>query len=446
LVVSLFALAALFILVLLRLEAGLLLLAFFIPFFLLPQRIFARSFSMVEILTVLCVLSWGVQAGPRLLASVLRRPLAIRFPRLTLLDGGVLGLAVVGVLSTLQASQQVVAWRELRLVIIEPALLYLVLRTARLSPDAPRLLLGAFVTGAVAIACIGLFNYARGERYLAEFGLPRIKSIFGSANNDALYLARAFPFSLAVTALDGGLLSRRWRLLAAPATLLIGVAMLLTQSRGMLLLGLPAMLVVMLVLAGRRWRLLGVIAAGLAALALIALLTGALTPLVQGTRLANAFDLTRGTGFFRLNLWQSAWRMFVDHPMLGVGPDNFLYAYRGFYILPAAWQEPGLSHPHNVVLDWMTRLGAAGLAAGVALVVGFVRLIRHGLRDSATRVLAIASAGYLAEVLAHGMVDHSFFLIDLMFVFVLLAGVMGQLTETSSDDLARHRAKLAGYE
>jgi O-antigen ligase len=166
---------------------------------------------------------------------------------------------------------------------------------------------------------------------------------------------------------------------------------------------------------------------------LIALVTGALTPLVQGTRLANAFDLTRGTGFFRLNLWQSAWRMFVDHPLLGVGPDNFLYAYRGFYILPAAWQEPGLSHPHNVVLDWMTRLGVAGLTAGVALVLGFVALIRRCLRAGDTRVLAIACAGYLAEVLAHGMVDHSFFLIDLMFVFMLLAGVLASLAASRPD-------------
>ena len=28
---------------------------------------------------------------------------------------------------------------------------------------------------------------------------------------------------------------------------------------------------------------------------------------------------------------------------------DFLYAYRGRYLLPEAWQEPSLSHPHNVV-------------------------------------------------------------------------------------------------
>ncbi len=440
LVISLAALAALFVLVLFRLEAGLLLLAFFIPFFLLPQRLFERSFPMVEILTFMCAISWVVQwAGrwlaergqdrPRLGAAELLR-------RISALDWGVLGLALVGVLSTSQAAQQVVAWRELRLVILEPALLYLVLRTARLSNAAPRLLLGAFVAGALAIACIGLFNYARGERYLAEFGLPRIKSIFGSANNDALYLARALPFALAALTLGGG----RWyssapteydrrsglrRAGMVGVCAAIGLALLLSQSRGMLLFGLPAMLVTMLLLAGGRWRMLGLAGLVLAGAGLFALLSGALRPLVEGTRLENVFDLTRGTTFFRMNLWLSAWRMFLDHPFLGVGPDNYLYAYRGFYILPAAWQEPGLSHPHNVVLDWLTRLGVAGFAAGTAMVAGFVALIRRGLRGPNTRVLAIAGAGYLAEVLAHGMVDHSFFLIDLMFVFMLLAGVMG---------------------
>ncbi len=155
-----------------------------------------------------------------------------------------------------------------------------------------------------------------------------------------------------------------------------------------------------------------------------ALFSGALAPYLQGTRLANAFDMTRGTGFFRLNLWQSAWRMFVDRPWLGVGPDNFLYAYRSFYILPAAWQEPNLSHPHNVLFDWLTRLGAFGALAGGAMVGGMIALIRQGLRDPDTRWIAIAAAGFLAAVLAHGAVDHSFFLPDLMFAFMLLGGVL----------------------
>jgi O-antigen ligase len=427
LIVSLALCAALFALIVRRVDVGLMLAAFFIPFFLLPQRIFARSFPMIEILTLMCAVALAVQAAPRVRAA-LRRDALSRidarqlFARLTALDYGVLLFVSVGLASTFGAAQQVEAWRELRLVILEPALLYLVLRAARLEPGTPRLVLTALVIGAVAVVCIGLFNYARGERFIAEGGLPRIKSIFNSANNDALFLERALPFALvAIFAPLGG----RWcRIAALVASALIGLALLLTQSRGALLFGVPASVITILLLMGGRWRVIGVIGLITAVLGIAALFSGALTPFLQGTRLANAFDLTRGTGFFRLNLWQSAWRMFLDHPLLGVGPDNFLYAYRSFYILPAAWQEPNLSHPHNVLFDWLTRLGLLGTAAGMLMIGGLITGIRRRLGHATMRPVAIASAGFLAAALAHGLVDHSFFLIDLMFVFMLVAGLI----------------------
>jgi hypothetical protein len=197
LIASLILLAVLFVLVLRRIEVGLMLAAFFIPFFLLPQRIFARSFPMIELLTLICVVALIAQLLPRLRAVDWRMVDARRaLARLSALDWGVLLFVFAGVASTLGAVQQVEAWRELRLVIVEPALLYLVVRAAKLEPGAARRIVTALVIGAVAVACIGLFNYARGERFIAEGGLPRIKSIFNSANNDALFLERALPFAL----------------------------------------------------------------------------------------------------------------------------------------------------------------------------------------------------------------------------------------------------------
>jgi O-antigen ligase len=411
-VLSVLALIALAGLVLLRLEVGLVLAAFFVPFFLLPQRIFERSFPMVEILTALSFVSWALRAI-RARQRIDLRP--------TLLDVGVAAMVIVAAASTLSAQEAVPAWRELRLVIVGPAALYLLLRVAQLDDESRRWVFVAFVAGATMIALIGLWNYARGDRFVAEFGLPRIRSIYGSANNDALYLARALPFAAV-----GLLFARvgRWqRAATAAATVVIGAALLLTQSRGALLLGVPAAVIVTLLLAGGRWRVAGIVAAVAAAVGIGALLSGAAAPLVAGTRLETAFDLTRGTGFFRLNLWQSAWRMFVEHPWLGVGPDNFLYAYRSFYILPAAWQEPNLSHPHNFALDWLTRLGVFGGAAGAAMIIGFAASIRVGLRDPRRRLIALACAGMLAEILAHGLVDHSFFLVDLMYAFVIAAAL-----------------------
>ena len=426
--ISLLALLALGLMIFLRLELGLMLVAFFVPFYLLPQRLFERSFAMVELLLLLCVVSWAVRWAWRLRGVPLR---ALR-PRLTLLDWSVLGLTVIALFSALQADFRVEAFREWRLVIVEPALLYVMLRTlpalqrdraCELSP-----LLSAFLLGAATVAGIGLVNYVRGDVIAAEFGLPRIKSVFGSPNNDALFLARALPLLLAGAVLGTGHGVRRlaYLLIIVP----VGAALLLTQSRGALLLGLPAMVITMALLAGRRWRWLGVASLVITVLGFLALFSGLAQEALAGTRLAGALDLQRGTGFFRLNLWQSALTMWRDHPWLGVGPDNFLYAYRSFYILPAAWQEPNLSHPHNIALDFATRLGTLGLLIGGGMIVGYIVQIRRTLRRD--RALAVGCAGLLAAMLGHGLVDHSFFLIELAYPFMLTAGVMSA-TERSAD-------------
>jgi O-antigen ligase len=456
-VVSLIALAAMFVLVLLRLEAGLMLLAFFIPFYLQPQRIFQSSFSMVEILTLMCAVSWGlriVRSGIR--EWRLRRILNLQslISNLHLFDWGVIALVIVAVLSALQADFRTEAMRELRLVILEPALVYLMLRTLRnpsphgrgAASEGMRAILYGFIAGAVAVALIGLFNYAQDNVFDAEFGLPRIKSVFGSANNDALYLERAFVIMLALAAVVVGNLrlgairnrqseienrkSKIQDFLIPLALIPVGLALLLTQSRGALLLGVPAALIVMCILAGGKWRWAGIGLLALMALAFVVLLSGVALPLLEGTRFANALDLQRGTGFFRINLWQSALSMWRDHPLLGVGPDNFLYAYRSFYILPAAWQEPNLSHPHNVFFDFLARLGLLGVIAGALLIAGYVQLIRRAM--PANRALAIGCAGFLAAMLMHGLVDHSFFLIELAYPFMLTAGVLVSVTTTDS--------------
>jgi putative inorganic carbon (HCO3(-)) transporter len=355
-------------------------------------------------------------------------------------------------LSSAQADFKVEALRELRMVIVEPAILFLMLRSQKLTRAAIWRITDGFVLGAVLIALIGLVNYARGNVFPAEFGLPRIRSVYGSSNNDALFLSRAFPLLLAVmlfgrwpareivttaNGMLGRLRNNRFvqlvisrRLLYATGLIAVSVAILLSQSRGSLLFGVPAAVIVVCLVGGGRWRYMGIALLALLAVVMGILLSGVAAPLLANTRFANALDLTRGTGFFRFNLWQSAIAMWRDHPILGVGPDNFLYAYRGYYIQPAAWQEPNLSHPHNIVFDFATRLGTLGLVAGAGMAVGVWRSLRRAWIYDTERVfrpLIIGCAGIFAALLAHGMVDHSLFLVDLSFAFMLAAGLLSHL-------------------
>jgi O-antigen ligase len=142
----------------------------------------------------------------------------------------------------------------------------------------------------------------------------------------------------------------------------------------------------------------------------------ALMPLLRLPRFASLLDLQQGSTFFRLELWRSSLTLIREHPWFGVGPGNFLDAYRTRYVLPSAWQEFNLEHPHNVYLDHWTRLGLLGLLAGVAVQVAFWREARRRRKRDA---LALGLVGSMAALLAHGLVDNALFFPDLAVVFFL---------------------------
>jgi O-antigen ligase len=94
-------------------------------------------------------------------------------------------------------------------------------------------------------------------------------------------------------------------------------------------------------------------------------------------------------------------------------------------VLPSAWEELGLSHPHNIALDLWTRLGLVGLLAGAwALIACWLRgwrLFRTGAPDVWPIALGLLAA--LAVTVAHGLIDNSLFLLDLMGIFMMTLGI-----------------------
>jgi O-antigen ligase len=414
-------------LVVLRLDLGLALVAATAPFYMHPVDLAGKSFALAEILVLLCAFSWGVRRavgnGKHKAANL--SSVISNLGCLSSLDLAALLFVLVAVVSSLNADFRHVALRELRVVILEPSLFYLMLRTSRLSDREMWRVIDFFVLGGVVVALIGLVQFSLGVNIItAEEGFRRLRSVYGSPNNAGLYLGRVLPLVVAV-----GLFGRahRRRLGYGLAVLPVGLALLLSFSKGALILGVPLSLLALGVLMGGRW--LWASLGGLAAAAVAAI------PLLRTPRFARLLDTRSGTTFFRLHLWRSSWMMFWDHLWLGVGPDNFLYQYRGRYILPAAWQEPDLSHPHNVFLDYGCRLGLGGLLAGLWLQVGFWRkaLPLRRLVDADRRALALGMMGGMVDFLAHGLVDASYFVIDLAFVFFLALAVVQWLALKRSE-------------
>jgi O-antigen ligase len=314
-----------------------------------------------------------------------------------------------------------VALREWRTVFLAAALFALLLECCRTDQTAPWLLLMAWLAGGVAIALIGLVHFATDAMLIEAEGVQRVRSLYGSPNNLALYLERTLMPTLALLLLlpNGW---RRWLVLFAAA--IQGGVLLLTFSKGALILGLPAGLFT-LWLGGlyvlRRQRSSTRPLWWLAAAAVVALV--ALLPFLGTERFQRLLDFSSGTGFTRLQLWRSSLQMALDHWWLGVGPDNFLYAYRSQYMLPAAWQEPDLNHPHTWLLDWWTRLGLVGVILGLGWWITGLRANWRRLRQANYATNAALWLGTIAAMiaaLAHGSIDLSYAVPDLMLVWVLL--------------------------
>ncbi len=449
---------------------GLALTMFTAPLYMHPLSLLGKSFSLAELVLLPTLVGWGVRW-----LAYRRRHVAnerVGAPAAPLFFKPVLAFVLLAVVSSLFAAHRHEALRELRLVILEPVLFYFALVTLRMGRRERWRIIHAFVLSGSLVALYGLLQYFRGDVITAEGGVGRLHSLYGSPNNVGLYLGRLFPLLIAVALWSGKRTENRatpvagarrmpgwlrWladlqipallqdiahsprRCLYALALLPVAAALLLSLSRGAIVLGIPAALLTLGALAGPKWRRVTVIVLVLGALALI--------PLLRTPRFAGMFDMSSGTSGFRVSLWYSAMGMLRDHPWLGVGPDNFLYAYRTRYVLPTAWEEFNLSHPHNVVMDFASRLGIPGLAILIWLQVIFWRRVfplhrlqedsggafgsaahapasKSGARSFELRALALGVMASMADFLGHGLVDASYFVIDLAFVFFLSLAIV----------------------
>jgi len=405
----------------LRLDLGLAITVFTIPFYLLPKNLISGAqFSMVEVLTVVSIVAFALrQVTTQKQQTADRRPMtaisALRsaVSRLQSNDWAIIFFVALGILSVALAANFGVANREFRVIVVEPALLYGLIRTSHLSRRALRRLIDAFILSALAISLIGIYQFFFSNWVIVGEGVRRVLAVYGSPNNLALYLDRALPL---VVALALFIDDKRRRIVYVAMAIVIALCLYLTYSRGAWL-GIAAGFAMIGLLSGRRVQL--------AVAAMLVIGAVLVIPFLQTPRGQSLFQEGTGTGFFRVSVWQSAIVMIHDHPVFGVGLDNFLYEYPK-YIQPDAWREPNLSHPHNVVLDFWVRLGIGGVMVLAWMVIAFYRKGIKGLRelDGNLRALIIGFMASMTAALAHGMIDAAYFYVDLAFVFMLTFGVM----------------------
>jgi putative inorganic carbon (HCO3(-)) transporter len=345
------------------------------------------------------------------------------------LDRAVAFFVLICLVSVLVGQDRRAALWELRVLVLQPALLYLLVRTASLTQREMLGLGDALVIGAVALAFIGLRDFFMLGYVESAEGVRRLLiPFYDSPNHISLYLGRSVPVALTAAAFGRG---RLRRLLHALALAPLLAAIYLTYSRGTWLVGLPAALLFVLLLPQLTGRRHGVRALLIGSCVLASGLL-ALLPVARTARFARLVQLTSGTSFLRLVLWEGSLRMIAAHPLLGVGIGNFSAQYP-HYMLPEAWREPLVYHPHNILLEFWAILGLPGLAALAWLQVAFWRsglALYRRLGDPALRALMLGLMGSMVAFLAHGLVDTAFFLTDLALVFMLTMAVTRRMEKT----------------
>ena len=215
--------------------------------------------------------------------------------------------------------------------------------------------LAAFVIGALISSLYGFVHP------LSTTQAGRATGTIGDANAEGTVLAAAIPLLLAIVAFVGA--SARMKLAATIGVTIMFVGLMGTLSReGLLSLGA---VMVCAVVFGGRWRAK---AATLLAIGVVATVGYffVLAPLTARQRVT-ATD-TSG----RSSIWTVAWRMIENHPVLGVGTDNFIlveyqYIDQPGVITSANYIVDTPKVAHNAFLEALADLGIPGLLTLLAV-------------------------------------------------------------------------------
>jgi O-antigen ligase len=386
-----------------------------------PREIGHYLFPLAEFLILASVAAWvlrdayellrrpgGTAALPGIALDALRRPFV----------WAAAGFLVAGLLSLVlpHPTHRAEALREFRWTIVEPLLFFaLLVRYVRTEIDMFRIL-NAFLIAAALNAQVGVDQYLFGDTWSME-GVGRAIGLYPGATAFGIFTGRALAIAVALALFlpmtDARLTRWRWTywLLCVP----LGLGTIFSFTRGAWI-GVFAAVVVIAFLARAR-RIL---------VPLLGLTVIAVPVLLFLLRNVERFSLTGSSNLSRFAIWIPALRVIRDHPLAGIGLDQFLYQPDSYGIPNTRFQT--VSHPHNWILDTWLRLGLWGLLLMIAtMVVYMIAAIRAyaGRKGTVLGAIILALIAGMTDHIIHGLVDMAYFSQDLALTFWMLLGLLG---------------------
>jgi hypothetical protein len=197
--------------------------------------------------------------------------------------------------------------------------------------------------------------------------------------------------------------------------------LLLSETRGAWIAFLGVCILFFFLYEGNRKHILG----GIATVFLIFSLLLAVVPGMTA-RLATIGDASFQSNSERRLMWSVAIRLFEEHPITGVGLEQYGPLYNGEYYPPEA-KEYGHGHPHNIVLKILSEGGILGIMAFFLLhgyfFMQFYRLNRaargqHGVTFGMMGMLS------LFGLFLEGMTDTNMNQVPIMREYWMIAGIV----------------------
>lgn len=267
-------------------------------------------------------------------------------------------------------------------------------------------LTAAHVAGTAAMACIALAQAVGLDPFVLFGWLPgiegagvrmRVYGTLGNPNFVAGLMAITIPLACALVVAPA--FSRRMRVMAALALVLLSAALVVTGSRAGAI-GLACGIVVFAVFL--RHRLSRWVMAG-------AVLAAVVTIVASGGR--GTIETLRG----RVYIWQTAWAHAWDRPITGLGPGAFELHYAGWDEAARATARTSArdlrfagpqQFAHNDYLQALIERGVAGLVTTVLVLATPVLVWRGSPRGAVPGREALAgAAGALAACAAVACFD-----------------------------------------
>jgi O-antigen ligase len=188
-------------------------------------------------------------------------------------------------------------------------------------------------------------------------------------------LGLGFSYYLALAAK-----SRWWRLIGYAACALTVVGVVASFARGAMLSAVLVLFMVWL----RSPRKIATLAAAICAAGVMFIAVDALFPAGEFWQEMSTVSTgaQEGTGAGRLELWEMAWRVFLEHPLVGTGAGNFGTVASGIVAddpTRVQFRESAMLWGvglHSVYFQVLAEQGMIGVIVWIAMLVGFVRRAR----------------------------------------------------------------------